>query len=143
MPNFPKSEHFLPPDTHKICVSEGKKRSFSGKFGVFCFFETPVLRFALLHYCLVVGFGNNRAFFHVFYSMSSLQNETKKHLARILLSEKVTTYFEGNQDYFLYFFHSKPCCLQCHQNKADIKNMYDKLDTSIFIKQPKLVHIPI
>ena len=72
MPNFPKSEHFLPPDTHKICVSEGKKRSFSGKFGVFCFFETPVLRFALLHYCLVVGFGNNRTFFHVFYSMSSL-----------------------------------------------------------------------
>ena len=72
MPNFPKSKHFLPPDTHKICVSEGKKRSFSGKFGVFCFFETPILRFALLHYCLVVGFGNNRAFFHVFYSMSSL-----------------------------------------------------------------------
>ena len=72
VPNFPKSEHFLPPDTHKICVSEGKKRSFSGKFGVLFFFETPVLRFALLHYCLVVGFGNNRAFFHVFYSMSSL-----------------------------------------------------------------------
>ena len=49
---FRKSEHFLPPppslpplpDTH---VSGGKKCSFHGKFGVLCFLETPVLRFAL------------------------------------------------------------------------------------------------
>ena len=30
-----------------VCVSGGKKFSFFGKFGVLCFFETPVLRFAL------------------------------------------------------------------------------------------------
>ena len=37
-PNFPKKEHFLPPDTHTyVCVSGGKKPSFFGKFGVLCF----------------------------------------------------------------------------------------------------------
>ena len=51
-PNFLKSEHLLPPDTHMyVCVSRGKKCSFFGKLGVFCFLETAVLRFALLpHY---------------------------------------------------------------------------------------------
>ena len=33
-----------------VCVSEGKKCSFLGKFGVLCFLGTPVLRFALLLY---------------------------------------------------------------------------------------------
>ena len=33
-----------------VCVSGGKKCSFFGKFGVLCFLETPVLRFALLPY---------------------------------------------------------------------------------------------
>ena len=33
-----------------VCVSGGKKCSFFGKFGVLYFFETPVLRFALLLY---------------------------------------------------------------------------------------------
>ena len=45
--NFPKNEHFLPPDTH-VCVSRGKKCSFFGKFAVLCFLVTSVLRFALL-----------------------------------------------------------------------------------------------
>ena len=50
-PNFLKNEHFLPPDTHTyVCVSGGKKCSFFGKFGVLCFLETSVLRFALLSY---------------------------------------------------------------------------------------------
>ena len=31
-----------------LCSSWGKKCSFFGKFGVLCFLETPVLRFALL-----------------------------------------------------------------------------------------------
>ena len=31
-------------------VVQGKKCSFSGKFGVLCFLETPVLRIALLPY---------------------------------------------------------------------------------------------
>ena len=42
--NFPKDEHFLPPDTRRY-VSDTK---FFEKFGVLCFLETPVLRFALL-----------------------------------------------------------------------------------------------
>ena len=33
-----------------LCLSGGKKYSFFGKFGVFSFLETPVLRFALLPY---------------------------------------------------------------------------------------------
>ena len=48
-PNFPKNKHFLPPDTYThVCISGGKKCLFVGKFGVLCFHETPVLRFALL-----------------------------------------------------------------------------------------------
>ena len=34
----------------RYCISGGKKCSFFGKFGVLCFLETPVLRFALLPY---------------------------------------------------------------------------------------------
>ena len=33
-----------------FCLSGGKKYSFFGRFGVFSFLETPVLRFALLPY---------------------------------------------------------------------------------------------
>ena len=34
---FPKSKHFLLPDTHMcVCLSGGKKCSFFGKFGVLC-----------------------------------------------------------------------------------------------------------
>ena len=52
MPNFPKNKHFLPPGTYThVCVSGGKKCLFFGNFGVLCFLETPVLRFALLPYC--------------------------------------------------------------------------------------------
>ena len=46
MLNFPKKEHFLPPDTH-TCGNFGK---FIGKFDVLCLLETPVLTFALLPY---------------------------------------------------------------------------------------------
>ena len=50
-PNFPKNEHFLPPDTHMyVCVSGVNKCLFFGKLGVLCFLEIPVLRFALLPY---------------------------------------------------------------------------------------------
>ena len=35
MSNFPKNEHFLPPDTHiYVCVSGGEKCLYLGKFGV-------------------------------------------------------------------------------------------------------------
>ena len=45
-PNFPKNEHFLPPDKHTYV----RKKCFFGKFGVLCFLETFVLRFDLLPY---------------------------------------------------------------------------------------------
>ena len=51
MPNFPKNEHLLPPDTHTyVRVSGEKKCSFFGKIDVPCFLETPVLRFVFLSY---------------------------------------------------------------------------------------------
>ena len=37
-------------ESQNECVSGGKKCLFFGKFGVLCFFETPVLRFVLLPY---------------------------------------------------------------------------------------------
>ena len=46
--NFPKKEHFSPPDTHMyVCLSKGKRYLFFGKFGVLYFLETPVSRFAV------------------------------------------------------------------------------------------------
>ena len=50
-PNFPKNEHFLPPDTYTyMCVLWGKECLFFRKFEVLCFLETPVLKLALLAY---------------------------------------------------------------------------------------------
>ena len=46
-----ENKQVLPPDTHTyVCVSRSKKCLFFGNFGVLCFLETPVLRFALLPY---------------------------------------------------------------------------------------------
>ena len=36
--------------TNYVCVSGGNKFSFLGKIDVFCFLETPVLRFTFLPY---------------------------------------------------------------------------------------------
>ena len=48
---FSEKRTFLTPDRYKyVRVSGGMKCSFFGKFGVLCFLETPVLRFALLPY---------------------------------------------------------------------------------------------
>ena len=49
---FSEKRTFLTPNTHTyVCVLGGKKCSFFGKFGVLCFLDTTVLRFALLpHY---------------------------------------------------------------------------------------------
>ena len=45
---FKKKKHS---DTHTyLCISEGKKFQFFGKFCVLCFLETPVLRIILLPY---------------------------------------------------------------------------------------------
>ena len=55
-PSFPKNKYFLPTDTHTcVWISEGKKCSFSDKFGVLCFLVTPVLRLALLLYYELVN----------------------------------------------------------------------------------------
>ena len=44
-PNFPKNEHFLPPNMHTyVRVSSGKKCSFFRKFDVLCLLEKPVFR---------------------------------------------------------------------------------------------------
>ena len=41
-PNFPKNEHFSPPDTDTyVCVSGVKKCLFSEKFGVLAFLLPP------------------------------------------------------------------------------------------------------
>ena len=46
-----KNKHYLPLDMHTcVCVSGGKKCLFFRIFGILCFLETPVLRFALLPY---------------------------------------------------------------------------------------------
>ena len=42
-PRFPAARTYM-------CVSEGKKFSFLGKFGALCFLVIPVLKFALLPY---------------------------------------------------------------------------------------------
>ena len=51
---FQKNEHSLPPDMHTyLCVSRDKKWEmfvFLGKFGLFCFPFTSVLRFSFLPY---------------------------------------------------------------------------------------------
>ena len=44
------SKSFLLIRSHTCAYQGGKKCSFFGKFGVLCFLETPVLRFALLPY---------------------------------------------------------------------------------------------
>ena len=51
--NFIEDSHLI---VGNVCVSEGKKCLFFGNFGVLCFRETPVLRFALLpYYRLIVS----------------------------------------------------------------------------------------
>ena len=56
-PNFPKNEHFLPPDTH-TCV--GKKYLFFGKFGVlwdspFCLITDDITLQIIFKYPLEIG----------------------------------------------------------------------------------------
>ena len=56
---FSEQRTLLPPDTLTyVCESGGKKCSFFGKFGVLCFLETIVLRFALLPYYRQTVTGN-------------------------------------------------------------------------------------
>ena len=50
-PNFPKNEHFLPPDTLR-----GKKCSLFGNLACFFFLETPVFEFNLFGLLPTIGF---------------------------------------------------------------------------------------
>ena len=53
---FSEKQTFLTPDMHTyVWLSGSKNCSFFGKFGVHCFLETPVLRFALLPYYRQLG----------------------------------------------------------------------------------------
>ena len=62
-PNFPKNDHFLPPDRQTyVCVSGGKKWTFFGKLGAFCFLEKLVLRFALLPHYRRININENVTF---------------------------------------------------------------------------------
>ena len=59
MPNFPKNEHFLYPDTHTYaCVLGGKKCSFFGVFGMLCWIElnNSILRW----YCTIAEANKNQ-----------------------------------------------------------------------------------
>ena len=60
-----------------VCISGDKNCSFFGKFGVFCFLETPVLRFVLLP-CYR---GYILSFFHHSFSVAT-QNSHKKRPQR-------------------------------------------------------------
>ena len=66
-PTFPKNKHFLPHDTRTyVCVSEGKKCSFFGKFGMLWNTHFEICPFILLpmvcHFfqCCLVSFINAR-----------------------------------------------------------------------------------
>ena len=65
-----------------VCVSGGKKCSF-GKFGLLCFFETPVLRFALLPY------------YRRYSPHNQLDNEVMKNFV-IFSGKNSHSYFCGN-----------------------------------------------
>ena len=73
-----------------MCVSGGKKWSFLKKIGVFCFLETPVLRFALWPYCqryyLQIGQKGPK----VAYSVSRVLERSKKYLIGLWSDEFVS-----------------------------------------------------
>ena len=87
--NFRKNEHFLPPDTHTcLCVSRGKKCSFSRKFGVLCFLVTPALRFTLLPYCQGFCAVDERRF--IAENLKCVRNENSS------IQNKLASFFMSN-----------------------------------------------
>ena len=102
-PNYPKNEHFLPPDTHTyVRLSGGKKCSFYWKFGMLYFLETPCLRFARLPYYWRVDIW-------YFHQSMTLSNVTLKGalLSHHYLKEKILKISA------LTFHSSKECCYFC------------------------------
>ena len=70
-----------------VCVSGGKKCLFFGDFGVLCFLETPVLRFALLPY-------SRRNYFQL---LNRLDYVTQARCCVMLCrEEKMSHVLEGN-----------------------------------------------
>ena len=109
IPNFPKNEHFLPPDTHfYVCISEGKKCSFFGKLDVLCSPVTSVLRFTLLPYYWHIG---NFKCFCCFYVLECSLNVTQECRNK---EKPLKTFFERadlswiwKKWILLIFFHHK------------------------------------
>ena len=94
-----------------VCVSGGKKCLFFRNFGVLCFLETPVLRFALLPYY--------RRIKHKYFSSQFLHSNRNKTLNKKYLKNKKKKEFLGKylsiyskQDLHpnVYIVHKiKPC----------------------------------
>ena len=73
------------------CVLGGKKYSFFGKFGVLCFLETPVLRFALLpYYRRIVGNTGKRG-----GGRGGQNKMTLKNFGNIALKWRFVNYMRG------------------------------------------------
>ena len=77
-----------------VCVSGGKKFLFFGNFGVLCFLETPVLRFAILPY-----YRRYMIFFHVtvfWYTSYELKTVTV-----LFLKIHVWKYIDARKSFFI------------------------------------------
>ena len=96
-PNFPKNEHFLPLDTHTyVCVSGGKKCSFFRKFGLLCFLETPVFRFAILPHYRRYHQGHAWSFNtepHIIWDIYPIQTVKQKITERYVLLIDLSNFF--------------------------------------------------
>ena len=69
-----------------MCISGRKRCSFLGKFGLLCFLETPVLRFALLPYYRRLSLDQNRNLFKVTEQKIKMSYKDKKSSLHIDLT---------------------------------------------------------
>ena len=90
-----------------VCVSGGKKCSFLEKFGMLCFLETPVLRFALLPYyrqiiasCIIKVKNFMRRLIWVCKKMHSTQNVS----FALNLFSFFLFFFVAREYWFSFFF---------------------------------------
>ena len=83
-------------------TSEGKKCSFFGTFGVLCFLETPVLRFALLPYNRWNVESGFLCLWCKFYNLVTLEKQNKTALLTVSCSFYYT-YFYSFRCVFMIF----------------------------------------
>ena len=125
--DFPKNEHFLPPDTHK-CVC-GKTYSFFGKFSVLSFLETPVLRFALLPYYRRNGIelkSCNQVQTHIFVKQKSLLQIISKYNLVIIF-----WLLRLHQNYYMKI---EKFCLSCNIDEGNCLFTYFMLSAECFLR---------